>query len=181
MLCRCGNSAKQSGIYVGYCRKCVKRYCPNYVAERRGKRRKKKRKRRERQALLQREGHTVCSYSGRQRVLMLIGFKTYRTYLESELWAGLRVEALIRDNHTCRLCSRLATQVHHRDYTKKTLLGEKPSGLVSLCGDCHKMLERNEDGTKRSLIDVMKLTSNRLRETKGAKRCYTVGGRMLIA
>jgi len=60
----------------------------------------------------------------------------YTYYLQTDKWSELRTARLALDNHRCRLCNDLATQVHHRLYTD--VLGEESvEDLTSLCDSCH--------------------------------------------
>ena len=74
----------------------------------------------------------------------------YEEYLASELWKEIRARILKRDFNLCKRCGDLASQVHHRDYKKKTLAGKNDSALWSLCGGCHRFISRNRKGRARS-------------------------------
>jgi len=68
-------------------------------------------------------------------------FATYRDYLKSDLWAGIRERVLDAANRQCRLCQNVATQVHHRHYGKRTLTGKTLIHLIAVCGACHIEIE----------------------------------------
>ncbi len=91
-------------------------------------------------------------YEDRAMNLAVIGFKTYADYLKSELWAVIRQQVLKNGERCCCLCAALATQVHHRDYSQATLLGQCLQRLAPLCGNHHRSIEfRDGDFKKLSL------------------------------
>ncbi len=69
----------------------------------------------------------------------------YHRYLQTQIWAGKREQALERTSHTCELCGFVASEhgytpiilnVHHLTYDR---LGyEEPKDLQVLCRPCHK-------------------------------------------
>lgn len=143
--CKCGNNARSSGIYKGYCRKC-KTKCPNHVPKRSNPRKVKQDK------------FSVMSYTGRNRILKRIGFKNYPEYLASPLWFFIREWVLKRDGYKCRFCGKKAKEVHHGEYGKRALLGQQVNRLYSSCGRCHRHLEFDGKGNKRTLVEVLQLT-----------------------
>jgi 5-methylcytosine-specific restriction endonuclease McrA len=69
-----------------------------------------------------------------------LSFMTYREYLESPRFTELRREAIARDGGRCRLCgSRMALEVHHRDYSTVGTPDELED-LTTLCADCHELV-----------------------------------------
>ncbi|GAI17475.1 unnamed protein product [marine sediment metagenome] len=62
---------------------------------------------------------------------------TYERYLKSEWWRKRRSETL-KQNPTCFMCKKRATQVHHITY--KRLGEERDSDLVSVCKKHHRKL-----------------------------------------
>jgi len=81
-------------------------------------------------------------YEYRNNNLRQIGFKSYASYLKSELWLSIRDRVLLA-HRMCQSCGkRAATQVHHRAYDIPTLLGETLACLSALCGGCHRKGER---------------------------------------
>lgn len=94
----------------------------------------------------------------RDKRLMRLGFASYRDYLRGDLWKAIRT-AKLDLTPKCEICdSSLATQVHHLRYSCNCLKGTDPLPLVSVCPECHKRLEFNRDGTKRTYAAVAKLT-----------------------
>lgn len=87
-------------------------------------------------------------YELRTRNLAELGFSTYREYLASYLWDCIRSVVLKRRRYTCDVCGAPATQVHHKNYNRKTLLGRKLNALMAVCRDCHTAAEFDEDGRK---------------------------------
>lgn len=61
----------------------------------------------------------------------------YTDYLQTEQWKRIRARVLKRDGRKCRSCGRRASQVHHGDYSARTMSGADLSMLFSLCGTCH--------------------------------------------
>ena len=83
-----------------------------------------------------------------------LGFNSYEHYLKSGIWQTIRLMVLERDSNECAACGGYATQVHHRDYRVKTLCGSSLASLVSLCEPCHKRVEFDDNGNKRTLEAV---------------------------
>lgn len=95
-------------------------------------------------------------YRIRNEILEKVGFDSYKSYLESNTWHQIRSK-ILEDNTLCVCCkSRLATQVHHLDYSYETIIGEKLDGLIPVCKSCHQAAEVSEDGTKKSLAEANK-------------------------
>lgn len=90
----------------------------------------------------------VVKYFERNEILVELGFATYKEYLESELWKGIKSE-VFKKSRTCSLCDGLAFQVHHLDYSRETLLGLNPRGLTPICRPCHEKVEMRPNGEKR--------------------------------
>lgn len=93
-------------------------------------------------------------YTQRDRVLVRLGFPTYRDYLESELWHRIRASVLRKSSGMCCVCGCEATQVHHKCYDKNTLLGKTNHNLVSICETCHKLIEFDSRKRKRKLKEA---------------------------
>jgi 5-methylcytosine-specific restriction endonuclease McrA len=88
------------------------------------------------------------NYQQRNDNLRSIGFTSYKSYLSSGLWKGIRDAILARDCRNCVRCGFRAWQVHHLSYDVDVLLGKRPGKLISVCDDCHRKAERNQDGSK---------------------------------
>lgn len=95
-------------------------------------------------------------YEDRELNLKLLGFNTYKSYLESDIWRTIKKRAFIKHGVQCRLCFRVATNMHHLLYDRATLRGETLDNLVPLCPTCHKKVELDDNGVKRSFIDSSK-------------------------
>lgn len=112
-------------------------------------------------------------YDVRRGVLLLMGFSTYREYLDSDLWASIRSRVL-EDQTTCRLCSvengqvihirkakrkkinkkiTVRLQLHHLNYSREVLEGLDLSGLAALCGRCHRRVEMTSCKNKRTFVE----------------------------
>ena len=88
-------------------------------------------------------------------LLKQLGFSSYNEYLSSDLWAEIRARILSRDNHICVVCSKRATQVHHRSYRWFVLKGECDADLASMCKGCHFSIEFDTNtGEKRPASKV---------------------------
>lgn len=95
-----------------------------------------------------------------------MGFKDYKDYLKSELWASIRSKVLAA-NPNCFSCGRKATQVHHGKYRKNDLEGRELRSLFAVCGGCHFKAEfRNLDKEK---LNVTQATA-KLKQMKRANR-----------
>lgn len=89
-------------------------------------------------------------YRERNRVLLSMGFKSYKEYLASPLWISIR-NGFLEDNKVCFGCGGDATEVHHRCYTKKVLSGRGRNHMYPVCRSCHERIEfRDRDGMKLS-------------------------------
>lgn len=93
------------------------------------------------------------NYSGRNMVLRKAGFQSYRDYLASSIWSSIRSRVLERDRGQCKLCKTKACAIHHRFYSRSNLKGSNLSGLVSVCPTCHRFIEFDTTGNKRTLAD----------------------------
>lgn len=127
---------------------------------------RRKEKRRERKLAARKEGARLEPWGTRDQLLNRLGFQSYRQYLRSDLWYGIRSRILSRDQHTCRCCSEPATQVHHRSYRWFVLIGEDEDKLISLCDQCHYVIEFYESGMKRCSSRV----ETKLRKLLGGRK-----------
>jgi hypothetical protein len=94
-------------------------------------------------------------YAARDRELRRLGFGSYRDYLASDLWKGIRQRILAR-HPRCFLCGDTAEQVHHGSYKRAALTGKDLRTLFSLCRACHESIEfRPSDGAKLNLGQAM--------------------------
>jgi 5-methylcytosine-specific restriction endonuclease McrA len=73
----------------------------------------------------------------------------YEAYLQTELWETIRSRILKRDHNLCVRCGDWATQVHHRNYKRRTMCGGDDKALVSLCAICHRNISVKPSGQKR--------------------------------
>jgi hypothetical protein len=80
-------------------------------------------------------------------------FSDYKTvYLRSPLWRDtIRPRILQRDQNRCRHCgSETNIEVHHRAYTSSVMKGQDDDLLISLCANCHRRVEFDENGYRRT-------------------------------
>lgn len=77
-----------------------------------------------------------------------MGYENYAKYLESPLWRRIRA-LVLRDGRVCAGgCGRMATQVHHGDYSRETLEGHNLTDLYPVCSGCHFRIEFTGAGRK---------------------------------
>lgn len=89
-------------------------------------------------------------YGLRRERLSALGYPTYKSYLGSDLWKGIREKILPCQ---CRLCANPAKQIHHLDYETDTLQGIRTEALIPVCGKCHRAIEFSH-GNKRDAISA---------------------------
>lgn len=91
------------------------------------------------------------AYGVREQALRAMGFSSYKEYLASDLWKGIRSRRLsISDGCSC--CDNKADVVHHDTYHEKLLRGDQLAverDLYPLCHGCHLKVEFSGD-RKRS-------------------------------
>lgn len=97
------------------------------------------------------------AYFVRKCALALLGFKTYKAYLASPLWVGIRTKVLTTGDGRCRGCGRPATQVHHHRYNLEDMNGQCFDHLIPVCGGCHTKAEFTKKGVK---VDPKAATSH---------------------
>lgn len=95
------------------------------------------------------------SYSSRDYNLRLLGFASYRAYLDSELWDGIRREVFVARGSVCTLCPERATELHHGRYHRSDLTGLTRKHIHPICRGCHDKIEIRDDRTKRPLEEVV--------------------------
>lgn len=81
-------------------------------------------------------------YAYRNENLRRLGFKSYRSYLKSALWATIRARVIDRDKRCVRCQWPKDLQVHHRAYDPATLRGDDINSLSTVCERCHKGAEK---------------------------------------
>lgn len=69
--------------------------------------------------------------------------KTYLEKLQHPKWQKKRLKILERDNWKCIYCDNeeKQLQIHHLKYTEKLPHNEPDINLVTVCCDCHKIVE----------------------------------------
>lgn len=81
----------------------------------------------------------------------------YEKYLRTVFWKEIKEWVLERDNYKCVICNTVKSrfcelEVHHRSYDVEVLEGRDDEMLVSLCPQCHKLIEFYPDSRKRSSL-----------------------------
>lgn len=86
-------------------------------------------------------GDPFSPYKERDRYLVTLGFKSYRDYLDSNLWKSIRLRVMQRDGNKCQCCQGPAVQVHNKRYGLGQLNGMTLDEMVAICIDCHQAIE----------------------------------------
>lgn len=102
----------------------------------------------------------------RNATLLTMGFKSYREYLESSLWATIRERVYRKCGRQCTLCEYQAEVLHHIGYSKETLLGSDLKSIVPLCRSCHEKVEFDGNGKKRTFVGAHTAYVRLLKKTK---------------
>lgn len=92
-----------------------------------------------------------ASYKGRAYVLFDLGFNSYQEYLASDLWRTVRAKVYRNKGLLCSVCRSPATEVHHKAYTKRAMLGLSIKSMFPICRTCHKSVEFDECGRKKTV------------------------------
>lgn len=115
-------------------------------------------------------------YKERNEILRSLGFRSYPDYLESALWAKIRLGVLKAAGWSCQVCKGPGQTVHHSKYTKANLTGDSKRWLHAICHRCHEKVEVDEHGNKRtweqSVIQFRKMLKKpppRPKRRKGGK------------
>ncbi len=110
-------------------------------------------------------------YRERDKILLRMGFKSYKAYLASDLWKRIKAKVL-RISSKCVVCGRPATQIHHRSYDYRVLVGMDCKSLEPLCAKHHIEIEYgNKSGLKLSTETANgKLRMLRNKEAKYQKK-----------
>lgn len=81
----------------------------------------------------------------------------YSDLLKHPKWQKKRLEIFQRDEFTCKVCgdTEATLHVHHKEYTN----GHKPweydnSNLITVCEDCHVLIEKYKKDTGRFPDDI---------------------------
>lgn len=93
-------------------------------------------------------------YKQRNESLKKLGFNSYKEYLSSPLWKGIRLKVMDRENNICQICHiTKAEHIHHHNYAYKTLRGDKRKlrHLVAICKNCHEKAEFLDNSLKATL------------------------------
>lgn len=113
-------------------------------------------------------------YQYRDDNLLGLGFKSYRSYLKSDLWKSIRERVLVA-NRICAACARRSSsQVHHRSYDPATLRGDDIRSLSAVCSRCHAKGERPWAIQDRQ-VRLMRMNKLACRARKKAERRHRSG------
>jgi 5-methylcytosine-specific restriction endonuclease McrA len=73
----------------------------------------------------------------------------YDKYRASEQWLQIREKVKQAAGYKCACCPNRATEVHHRCYRPRVMLGEDTSLLIALCSKCHKTVDFDANNKSR--------------------------------
>ncbi len=66
-----------------------------------------------------------------------LGPKRAHLRLDSDLYDGLRIQVLRRDNWRCQSCGKMSNlEVHHNEFRSRSG-DDSPQNLITLCSKCH--------------------------------------------
>jgi hypothetical protein len=109
----------------------------------------------------------MVSDSGKE-ILKSLGFKSYKDYLNSELWKIIKEVVLARDVHHCRCCGATGDNVFRYTDSKAAFLGAQPELLITVCNQCLRDIYY-EGRRKRSLRGSQKFMLEQVTRTKIVK------------
>ena len=93
----------------------------------------------------------VAPSQKKQRPLDVMEMDYNQQYLKSARWRKIKKRILERDQNVCQCCGGHGNYVHHRSYSRETLVGEDDAMLVTVCAGCHNLIHFDDNGTKRSV------------------------------
>lgn len=79
---------------------------------------------------------------------------TYRDYLASEVWEGIRSRRLAFDHYQCCLChTGKQLEVHHITYPEIWGKEDIVNDLMTVCHDCHQLIHATDNLNKEAHIN----------------------------
>jgi hypothetical protein len=80
----------------------------------------------------------------------------YKKYCELKYWNKIRQEVLSRDNNTCQICGKTATnRLHIHHILKRNQDGtDTLDNLITVCSACHPKADRNLYNPKWYYLDT---------------------------
>lgn len=108
-------------------------------------------------------------YQQRDEVLLDLGFESYKAYLASDLWIGIR-RIVMEENPNCAICLRKSTQVHHMSYVRDVLVGTNRTELKAVCFGCHRKIEFYANGRKRPFGETRHQFSRLLKKAEKQRK-----------
>lgn len=92
----------------------------------------------------------IChmTWNEQRQVLKAMGYNNYREYIAGVVWADIRDRVFKEKGNKCVVCTRRATVIHHKEYSKEVLEGKNITPLILLCWDCHNTIEYDKNGQK---------------------------------
>lgn len=92
------------------------------------------------------------TWDEQKQVLKSLGYNNYKEYVAGIRWADIRDKVFRTKGKKCIVCTRNATVIHHREYSKEVLEGTNITPLEPLCWDCHNTIEYDKRGNKIDLV-----------------------------
>lgn len=96
------------------------------------------------------------TWDEQRQILKDIGYNNYREYIAGVVWANIRDRVFKEKGNKCIVCTRRATVIHHKEYSKEVLEGKDITPLIPLCWDCHNTIEYDKYGRKIPLFTANK-------------------------
>ena len=118
------------------------------------------------------------TYAQRDILLSQLGFASYSTYLESDLWKSIRTAAFNLHGIDCRLCRKRTRVLHHISYCLDVLIGKELKWLIPLCNECHYKVEFDHKDRKRSLEGAKFIYYKLTNPKKKSARCNMCGNKL---
>lgn len=98
-------------------------------------------------------------YKALVKQLNLFNFRTYKEFLDSDLWLQFRKRLLMKE-HPCYICEKAVGNIpHHKDYTD--LLSTHH--ICFLCPDCHRNVHQDIDA-REGEVDVRIVTDQKRKD-----------------
>ena len=92
----------------------------------------------------------IKAYLKRNEILRSMGYRSYRSYLKSPLYKGIRKQVFGKYHGKCAICVKKASECHHRRYLRSDLTGSNLNFIIPVCHECHTKIELYPTGKKRS-------------------------------
>lgn len=102
-------------------------------------------------------GKKFEDYDLRDKNLRILGYSSYKEYLDSELWKSIK-KFLLKNKTKCAICPYKARVLHHKSYGINVLSGWDINELIPLCNHHHDKIEftyfAKNAKTKNDLVET---------------------------